>query len=169
MKLTTCIFLFIGFTHLYSQNIDLNQLVLWRGTNYKIVDQELLKMGWEKSIPKEDINNYKNNLYFLNKGSNNEKVLTLICTDDYEIKNNSLSYNSVKNENYDDFINQIISLGYVRFKSVKNGNVISEYYKSKEITIVVSVLKGIDKQMQEMDFLTVNLSTNEDYDKSHKG
>lgn len=169
MKLTTCIFLFIGLTHLYPQKIDLNQLVLWRSTNYKIVNQELLKMGWEKSIPKEDIDNYKNNLYFYNKGSNNEKVLTLIYTDDYEIRNNSLSFNSVKIGNYDDFINQIISLGYIKFKSIKNGNVISEYYKSNEITIVVSTLKGIDKQMHEMEFLTIHLSTNDNYDKSHKG
>ena len=53
MKLTKWLFFLFGFTNLYSQNINLNQLLNWRNTNYNIVDKELLKNGWKKSISKE--------------------------------------------------------------------------------------------------------------------
>lgn len=167
MKSTIYIFLFIGFTHLYSQNVNLKQLIQWRQTNYEIVDKELLKMGWKKSIPKAT-DNYKECLYFLNKGSINEKVLRLMYTVDYELKSNTISYSIAKDVYYDDLINQIKSRGFSLFKSIKSENVISDYYKSDTITIIVSVLKGIDQQMREIQFLTIYLSTNEDYYQSHK-
>lgn len=166
MRFSIFLFLFIGLTHLYSQNIDLNQLTKLRETNYKIVDKELLKMGWKKTISKELINNYKSDLYFLNKGSNNEKVLTLIYSSDYELKNNTISYNTIKDKFHDDFISQIKSSGYILFKTNRNENVISDYYESDTITIVISVLKGIDSQMQNIDFVTIYLATNEDYKKN---
>lgn len=166
MKFSILLFLFFGLTPLYSQNIDLNQLTKLRETNYKIVDKELLKMGWEKTISKELNDNYKNDLYFLNKGSNNEKVLTLIYTSDYELKNNTISYNTIKDKCYDEFISQIKSSGYILFKTNRNENIISDYYESDTITIVISVLKGVDSQMQKIDFVTIYLSTNEDYKKN---
>ncbi|MNG01233.1 hypothetical protein D3C85_187540 [compost metagenome] len=168
MKLATYLLLLIGFTQLYSQNINLEQLTLWRQTNYKIVDEELLKMGWEKSISKETEDIYRNDQYFLNKGSKNEKVLTLMYTNDYKLENNCISYNAIKDQNFDNFLNQIKSSDYKEFKSNKNENVISDYYQSDKLTVIASILKGIDEQMQEIKFYTIYLSTSIDYHNSHK-
>lgn len=167
MKLTKWLFFLFGFTNLYSQNINLNQLLNWRNTNYNIADKELLKNGWKKSISKEPIDNYRNDEYFLNKGSIKETVLTLNYTNDNNINNNCLSYSTLKDNNYDDFINQVKSSGFTIFRSDKKSNIYSDYYKSELITVIVSVINGIDEKMQEINFVYIYLSTNEDYEKSH--
>ena len=74
MRFSIFLFLFIGLTHLYSQNIDLNQLTKLRETNYKIVDKELLKMGWEKTISKELIGNVSDLVIPLFLEINNLKI-----------------------------------------------------------------------------------------------
>ena len=163
MKLTTYLFLLIGFNQLYSQNVSLGQLTEWQKTNYKIVENELLKIGWEKGKTEKSEDIYRNDKYFLNKGSENEKVLTLMYRTDYKLENNSLSYNAVKSYDYDNFIESLKSSGYKKFKS-KNGNVISDYYRSDKLTVITSVLKGID----EFKFITIYLCTNEEYPKSHR-
>lgn len=50
MKLATFIFFVIGFNQLYSQNISLEQLTKWRKTDYKVVEKELMKIGWKKIV-----------------------------------------------------------------------------------------------------------------------
>ena len=168
MKSTIYLILLIGLNNLYSQNIDLTQLALWRETNYKIVETQLLKLNWEKSVSNEPTDNYRNDQYSLNKGSKNEKGLALMYTDDYKIENNTLRYESSKNGDYDNFVNQIKSSGYKLIKTKKNERVVSDYYRSDKITVIISILKGIDEQMQEIEFFSVHLSTNEDYFRSHK-
>ncbi len=168
MKLATYLLLLICFNQLYAQNISLEQLTVWRKTNYKIVEKELIKMGWEKSISKETEGNYRSNEYFLDKGSKDEKVLTLMYTNDYELENNCISYNAVKGEDFDNFENQIKSTDYKKFKSNKSERVISDYYKSDKFTVIISILNGTNDKMQKTQFFTIYLSNNEDYSKSHK-
>jgi hypothetical protein len=163
MKFTIYIFLLVGINNLYSQSIDLKQLILWRESNYKVVDGQLLKLNWEKSTLKDATDIYRNDLYQQNKESKDEKSLTLIYTNDYKIENNTISYSTTKNEEYSNFLNQINSSGYKLFKSKKSGNVASDYFRSDNMTAIVSVLEGF-----EIKFFTIFISTNEDYYKSHK-
>ena len=111
MKLIIYLFLLVGLNNLYSQNIDLTQLALWRETNYKIVETQLLNLNWEKSMSNEPKYNYRNDQYSLNKGSKYEKGLALMFSDDYIIENNTLRYEAIKNGDYENFVNQIKSSG----------------------------------------------------------
>lgn len=163
MKLAIYIFLLVGFNQLYSQNISLEQLTKWRNTNYKVLEKELGKIGWEKAVTEKSEDIYRNDNYFLNKGSQNEKVLTLTYTEDYKLENNCISYNAAKEQEYDNFIKQIKTFGYKQFKST-NGNVISDYYRNEKYTIIVSVIEGIN----QFKFITIYICTNEDYSKSHR-
>ena len=163
MKLETYLFLLIGFSQLYSQNVSLEQLTLWRKTNYKIVEKELLKNGWEKGTTEKSEGIYRNDNYFLNKGSQNEKVLTLMYTTNYKLENNCISYNAVKDQSYDNFIKQIKVSGYKQFKST-NVNVISDYFRNDKLTVIVSVLEG----MSQFKFITIYMCTNKEYSKSHR-
>ena len=168
MKLAIYLFLLIIGSNVHSQTINLNQLLKWRETNYKFVEKELLKMSWEKIPAQNSDDIYITNGYYLNRLSRNEKGLTLTNTNDYKIENNNISYNSVKDENYDNFVNQIKSSNYKLFESKKSENAISDYYRSDKITIIISILKSVDDQLREIQFFTISLSTNDDYQKSHK-
>lgn len=164
MKITTFLFfIFFGVNTIYSQTVTLVEFEKWRETNFEEIEVKLSEKGWKKSNSEKLSNKYINSNYFINKGSINEKVITLGFTDNYEIINNTISYTSIKNESYDDIIKQIKLSGYKLFKSNKNEKVISDYYRSEKNTVIISVLKG-----GEIEFYTIYICTNEDYAKSHK-
>ena len=97
MKLATLL-LILGFGNLYSQNIDLKQLLNWRSTNYQIVDGNLLNLGWEKSKLRDTTDIYRTDEYYINHWSRKEKVVTLMYTNDYKVENNSVTYSGSKAE-----------------------------------------------------------------------
>lgn len=84
-------------------------------------------------------------------------------TTDYKLEDNCISYNAVKDQDYDNFIEQINSSGYKKFKST-NGNVISDYYKNDKFTVIASLLEGMEK----FKFITIYICTNKEYSKSHR-
>ena len=163
MKLAAYIFLVIGFNQLYSQNVSLEQLTKWRKTSYKVVEKELEKIGWVKGGTENSDGIYRNDNYFLNKGSQNEKVITLMYTTDYKLENNCISYNAAKDKDFDNFIEQIKASDYKQFKPT-NGNITSDYFKNDKLIVIASVLEGMDK----FKFITIYICTNEEYSKSYR-
>lgn len=158
MKLTICLFLFIGLNNLYSQNTDLKQFTEWREKNYKIVDVSLFRYGWEK-FNRSTNTTCRNYEYILYKGSEKQQIVRLMYTDDYKIENNSLSYNALKDWKYDRLIADLTSSGYKILKSYKNKNGTSDCYRLDNNLVIVSVYKSKDKHLQEVEFFTVYVGT----------
>ena len=69
-----------------------------------------------------------------------------------------------KRKNYDNFLNQITSAGFKHFKTKKNEGVVSDFYKSEEITLIITAL-NVTEQDQ---FFAIHVCTNEDYRKTYR-
>lgn len=129
----------------YAQNIELKELIDLRNKSIDLIDNTLIKKGWQMISASNEYGNIKINetkfiTYAYNKNIYNDGAeffidVTLDDDKDYQ----TISIQSPSQIFYNKFLNQTILNGYTILKSIVKQNSINKLYRKDNITIVFGV------------------------------